>query len=243
MTEHPILFSGPMIRAILAGQKTVTRRVLKQAVGPSLSVEYEDGAAVLSWLVGPGPGHPVNENVVRVRCPYGVAGDRLWVRETWNVVRVEAAAGGGRDITPCPEIPKERPPHSHIFHAADGVEGPFRPSIHMPRWASRLSLDVAGVRVERLQDIDDKSIASEGVTVESVRALWSGVARHRQAETLKSFEEVLGPGGFALDEMPEIIDDCGPKHLWRIGWTLINGPESWAANPYVWVVSFRRVTT
>ena len=86
MKERPILFSGAMVRAILDGRKTQTRRVLKQAVGPSLSVgiEEEPGVAELSWLSGPGPGYDVEETIKRVACPYGQPGDRLWVRETWK---------------------------------------------------------------------------------------------------------------------------------------------------------------
>ena len=80
MTERPILFSAPMVRAILDGSKTQTRRVLKQATGPSLSVGIDDETAVaeLSWLYGDGPGHDVHEATKRVHCPYGQPGDRLW---------------------------------------------------------------------------------------------------------------------------------------------------------------------
>ena len=85
--ERPILFSGPMVRAILEGRKTVTRRVITQATGPSLSVEMlESGQALLSWLVGHGPGYEVGEKLKFVDCPYGKPGDRLWVRETWRGV-------------------------------------------------------------------------------------------------------------------------------------------------------------
>lgn len=150
MSERPILFSAPMVRAILAGTKTQTRRVLKQAVGPSLSVGIDDdapGVAELSWLYGDGPGHEVHESVKRVPCPYGTPGDRLWVREAW---------------APHPDFPGTA---RAVFRAdpecAHDVDR-WRPSIHMPRAVSRITLEITGVRVERLQDISRGDAMAEG---------------------------------------------------------------------------------
>lgn len=211
MKERPILFSAPMIRALLAGTKTQTRRVLKQAIGPSLSVGIEDepGVAELSWLWGDGPGHDVHETVKKVRCPYGVPGDRLWVREGFS-------GPHHQDGFP----PSLWHPMDDIWYWADGnpAIGDWtrpRPSIHMPRWASRLTLEVTEVRVERLQDISEADSRAEGIT----------------------------DGGCTSCGEPE---PCGcpaaapsARDAYCHLWGQINGPDSWAANPWVWAVSFR----
>jgi hypothetical protein len=196
MTERPILMNAAMVRAVLGGAKTQTRRVLKQATGPSLSVGIDDdqpGVAALSWLSGDGPGHDVHETVKRVPCPYGVPGDRLWVREAW------APTGDpGRALYRC-----------------DFPEGPlsikFKPSIHMPRWASRISLEVTDVRVERLQDISEGDAQAEGT--ERRDPVWPIPACPERGTHRAGFEAL---------------------------WESINGPGSWDANPWLWVVEFRR---
>ena len=211
MRERPILFSGPMVRAILSGQKTQTRRIIKQATGPSLSVNMDDetGAAELSWLYGDGPGYEVHEAIKRVVCPYGRPGDRLWVRETW-ADDVEA---------------QWEPQKRGTFYRADddsdaikadcldcGIPFAWRPSIHMPRWRSRILLEITGVRVQRLQDINEADAQAEGCALECMTPTGDD-----------SGSAIYGPGGFlAL-------------------WESINGPGSWNANPWVWVVEFRRV--
>lgn len=166
MKERPILFSGAMVRALLDGSKTQTRRIVKpQPVanhrGKFAFDSFTDDEAIESYwqnypLWGP------------VRSPFGKAGDRLWVRETWSSdfannyphERVWYAADNDR---------------RHEIHVSDGVRGiyspeshehvPFRwrPSIHMPRWASRITLEVTGVRVERLHDVTDAAALAEGV--------------------------------------------------------------------------------
>ena len=143
--EHPILFSGPMVRAILDGRKTQTRRVVKPQ--PDVSEGYggctrlmfkkRNGEALLNEaLNAPSP------LLYPLLCPYGDVGDRLWVRETWSM--------GG---------------NGPFFKATDSdgtVHVAWRPSIHMPRWASRLSLEVTGVRVERVEDITEDDALAEG---------------------------------------------------------------------------------
>ena len=150
--ERPILFSAPMVRAILAGTKTVTRRIVKPQPEPN---EHASPLAPES-----GRYHwPSNlaRTMVDVRDmgsigPFGRRGDRLWVRETWRVF-------GGR------EYEYQREPASVIYRAdpeaTDG--GEWRPSIFMPRWASRITLEVVSIRVERLQEIDDAEAIREGV--------------------------------------------------------------------------------
>lgn len=211
MKEHPILFSAPMVRAILAGQKTQTRRVLKQATGPSLSVGMADeaqGVAELSWLHGDGPGYDVEETIRQVACPYGQPRDRLWVREAWR-------ASLAFELTPPRDIPAGTP----LRYTADGSgalppenAGKYRPPMFMPRWASRITLEVTGVRVERLQDISDDDAIAEGLTCQN-----------------------------GLYATPGEVWQIDPRKAYRDLWEQLNGPGSWDANPWVWVVEFRRL--
>jgi hypothetical protein len=196
--ERPILFSAPMVRAILEDRKTQTRRILKQAVGPSLSVDVENeaGVAVLSWLQGVGPGYDVGESIERVRCPYGVPGDHLYVRETWAYH---------------PDYPEST--QRAIYRAERGVEydvDRWTPSIHMPRWASRIDLQITNVRVERLQEISEADAEQEGCA--------------------PSFEDEFG----IVHGQPQY------KFGFRKLWEEINGTGSWDLNPFCWVIDFKR---
>lgn len=158
MTERPILFSGEMIRALLAGRKTQTRRPVKQR--PVLDSYNEIG----SW---DGPGE--EDEYTLSLCPYGKPGDTLWVREAWGI------GGSGYLVDPTlnyradgaqrpldPDLNHMRPEVAKVF--AKG----WRPSIHMPRWASRITLQVTDVRVERVQDISEEDARAEGVIEEPV---------------------------------------------------------------------------
>ena len=212
MKGHPILFSAPMVRALLAGMKTQTRRVFKQAKGLSLSVCIPDetpGVAELSWLYGDGPGYDVHESIKRVPCPYGQPGDRLWVREAW-------AAPHQYDGHRPADIPALTRWHYAATENLGGLRG--RPSIHMPRAASRITLEVTGVRVERLQDISEADALAEGVAIPPT-----------PAEYRDACGELVLPSRRTARE------------AYRVLWEQINGPESWVANPWVWAVSFRRV--
>lgn len=141
MRERPILFNGDMVRAILDGRKTVTRRTMKPQ--PVLNGNFwELGGAGWSDRISsftPVPGHSLAE-----RCPFGKPGDRLWVREAW-------APGATRTMYRAGCNPSYLPPG-----------GRWKPSIHMPRWASRILLEVTAVRVERLHDITDEQCIAEG---------------------------------------------------------------------------------
>ena len=145
--ERPILFSGPMVRAILEGRKTQTRRVVRlpKDASPYAELHHIDllGNAVFT-----------DGSVVRA---FAQAGTRLWVRETWS--------GTGMDVV----------------YKSDDLSSwrqlsPWRPSIHMPRWASRITLEVTGVRVERLQDISEEDAKAEGVTLKGT-SRYDGEAR------------------------------------------------------------------
>lgn len=200
MKERPILFSAPMVRALLAGTKTQTRRVVK-----GTALEWLQPRAFTPEYVG------LPENHL---CPYGFAGDRLWVREAWMP---DPPADGtwaytawaGERIGQIAGVPERFQHPAFCNYAANWLHGPIRwtPSIHMPRWASRITLEVTGVRVERLQSISEADAAAEG------------------------WPEPPGDG------TPHQTPRC-----WYPGvWESINGAGSWQANPWVWVVEFRRV--
>lgn len=188
MTERPILFSGPMVRAILAGRKTQTRRLVKPQ--PEQGI-WKCGRSCLALGNAPPPPDGYER-----WCPYGLPGDRLWVRECWR----ELGSGQGADG----KIPTYPVP---VGYAADrGYSGPWRPSIHMPRWASRLTLEVVGVRVERLHDISEADAQAEGC---------APMLTHADPSAREQFESL---------------------------WDSINGKRAtWASNPWVWVVTFRRL--
>ena len=205
MKESPILFSAPMVRALLAGTKTQTRRIFKpDRMTWDANGRYTTYAMRGGELSTTGSG-PFKPSSWLHYCPYGQPGeDRLYVRETW-------AAPHAYDHLPPRLIPQD----ARIHYAATEDRGGllWRPSIHMPRWASRITLEITGVRVERLQDISEADAQAEGCALECMTPIGddSGSAIH-------------GPGGYiAL-------------------WESINGPGSWDLNPWVWVVEFRRLS-
>ena len=154
-TERQILFSAPMVRAILNGTKTQTRRIVKHS---------------------PDDDCPYLENKIATRCPYGQPGDRLWVREAWRTV-AEADAIPPRDLREAQRIWYDaETPHQ------PGA-GKCRPSLFMPRWASRITLKITGTRLERLNDISEADAIAEGVLTTpgqdtprtAFRALWESI--------------------------------------------------------------------
>jgi hypothetical protein len=206
MKERPILFSGQMVRAILEGRKTQTRRIVK----PQPTKDYVTLMPLSGELVGVTKhGGPI-DNRGWLHCPYGKPGDRLWVRETWGKVHYE-----GVDESPT------------IFYRADERDQErdeltrWRPSIHMPRWASRINLEVVSVRVERLQDISEEDAMSEGIESWEERGVDDAQDYYRDYVT----------GGHVYNA----------KDSFRSLWQSINGPGSWEANPWVWVVEFKRI--
>ena len=211
MKERPILFSAPMVRAILDGSKTQTRRVVKpQPIEDRLHDHVERKYGLFTWWAG----NRTFSIQHQARCPYGQPGDRLWVRETWNVTHHSQLAPGENIAKSAEDCVRDNngfmPSCAEgVVYAADGVtshpvhgKARWRPSIHMPRWASRILLEITDVRVERLQDISEADAISEGV----------------QHSTLND-----------------------PRVEYRWLWESINGPDSWAANPWVWVIEFQRI--
>lgn len=174
MRERPILFSAPMVCALLDGRKTQTRRVVRPQ--PERVTEHMQGRVRVpegwSWkdlYVSDESPSPFAANMDHY-CPYGAPGDRLWVRETWFPdPPIDGSWDGdiqwngcGRPIGGVPEAYRS-PAHCIYAATRPGVELAWRPSIHMPRWASRITLEVTDVRVERLQDLSDDDAIAEGV--------------------------------------------------------------------------------
>lgn len=217
--ERPILFSAPMVRAILDGRKTQTRRVMKHPPDDDgVWLEDRDGA--------PWPRAYIDDaaNDDWLTCPYGKRGDRLWVRETWNEFdpieiptdrygRRAPYVGcqGSRKISWVAAYAADGP----LAHQSDGSPATWRPSIHMPRWASRIMLEITGVRVERLQSITQRDVFREGLRN----------AQQNEIEDLYPKRSMLSRDCFA--------------HLWES----INGKGSWDANPWVWVLEFEKVAS
>ena len=183
MTSKPILFSSAMVRALLDGSKTQTRRIVKpqptKLAGPDFDGCWSD-------TIPP---------VVRYfMCPFGRNGDTLWVRETWCI------ADDGVD-------------YPFLYRADNWTEcpsadGKWKPSIFMPRSASRITLEITAVRVERLNDISEEDAITEGVDI---------------------------------GNPPHEADQPLPTMLYERLWENINGHGSWQANPFVWVITFRRI--
>lgn len=234
MKERPILFSTPMVQAILDGSKTQTRRVIKGApteagYGAFLQPSTTPGIGYAGFCKGPSAESP---GLGCVKCPYGVPGDRLWVREAWmlptppdeGMIAVDYRAcleaetqGCDRvfldDVTDAMLQDALRIWDADVRHARSG----WRPGIHMPRWASRLLLEITDVRVERLQSISEADAQAEGAPAEFEVDLATFV--HGKA-------------------IPSSTHYLGFKHLWRD----INGEDSWQANPWAWVVSFKPIS-
>lgn len=200
MKERPILFSAPMVRALLSGAKTQTRRTVKL---PHANPLGEWQATTFGGADARGAEHPEQAAIWHTRtgetrcCPYGLPGERLWVRETW------AYYGGDEYLYQRNTGAVLHRADDLIVEGLDAIPGGrWRPSIHMPRWACRLVLEITDVRVERLQAISEADALAEGI-------------------------------------QPEGPDECAIAFQ-RL-WESINGADSWAANPWVWALTIRRL--
>lgn len=217
MKEHPILFSGPMVKAILDGRKTQTRRVLKLD-SPALwrFRSLKGGIASFSGCRG----------MKGVPCPYEV-GQILWVRENFYIDQMPWDKN---------RLPKTRPVEltdDTIYYPADArghgnlccqlipecccaeIGKPkIRPSIHMPRWLSRITLEITGVKIERLNEISEEDAVDEGL-----------------------FSNGFVACGVCYPHSKENCRRCGFKVLWEN----INGDGAWHLNPWVFCISFRKV--
>lgn len=203
MTEKPILFSGAMVRAILDGRKTMTRRVCVPRYDDRKPCEHFEPSLWERWSMQ----RHCEHGSEGCGCPHGGAGDRLWVRETFCY---DSLAINGI-------IYREG------WHLTNPPQG-WKPSIFMPRWASRITLEITAVRVERLQDITEADAQDEGAMryESSMNVTGRGILRDSYV------------AGFAL-LWNSINGNRKDKHGNRL-------PYEWADNPYVWVIEFRRVT-
>ena len=194
MKERPILFSAPMVQAIREGRKTQTRRVCKASTISTSLEGVDGGVATFSRLYGDGPGHEVQEDVYQLRCPYGKPGDRLWVREGFKRIASGEVKNGYGEVRYGFAYKADGAtiwaPRTTIIHDLSGQPDtgpmqfqprPWKPSIHMPRIASRILLEVTDVRVERLQDISEEDVIAEGRLNEIIygtgwyRGLWESI--------------------------------------------------------------------
>ena len=229
MTERQILFSGPMVRAILEGRKTQTRRPITHFDGSTYALnpdyvrwQFQDGEDQRAsyrnkWWAYPAGSGGSSFPVHGERCRYGVEGDRLWVRETWR------PTGIWDDMTTAKITKKFHDPRGamkgHLVFRADDrpydsdCSGIWRPSIFMPRWACRLVLEVTRVRVERLQEISESDAKAEGVTVYDQDVYPAATERGRFWGAIDAYHDL---------------------------WDSLNAKRSpWASNPRVWVVEFK----
>ena len=221
--ERPILFSGPMIRAILEGRKTQTRRVVTSIAGKGRIRELHRSDTPgydLAFRDSCGRWNDMRFADVAARSPFGVPGVRLWVRETWCFAHPEyhdQAEGVRRGDRP---VRDEMPWWCH-YAATDDVDEPkWSPSIHMPRWASRITLRVTSVRVERVQVISEADARAEGVEPAGGFMATSGHWQNYAAD---------GP---SLSSARESFTTL---------WDSINGKRpgaAWRDNPWVWAVGF-----
>lgn len=194
MKKRPILFSAEMVRAILDGRKTQTRRIIKpqpKLITSSGRWYWEKALDV--------KGDPLVDASrywweYYGTSPYGKFGDQLWVRETWNTI------GGNQAI------------YKSDFTISDD-RGPWKPPIFMPRWASRIQLEITDVRVERIQDISEDDVQAEGICTSVTRQ----------------------------NSYPIGTEHRPNAQEYAIGWDKINGKGSWESNPWVWVIEFRKI--
>ncbi len=234
--ERPILFAAPMVRAILEGRKTVTRRAVRSGFNPE-DLEGTLSASECRKLYRELPQH----FGAAYFCPYGQPGDRLWVRETFTIESNrwadEPYSPPHKDGRPTRRYEDDKWDQPHYkatdvepelwYDDRDSPGCRWKPSIHMPRWASRILLEITDVRVERLQD-------GEGETAFESRYIAEGINRIHQGDgdyAFHPFKSEPGPGNWT-----------DPFDAWRELWVRINGAESWNSNPWVWVVEFKRVT-
>ncbi|HBZ7833157.1 hypothetical protein PVM13_06440 [Klebsiella variicola] len=230
MKERGMIFNGEMVRAILDGRKTQTRRVISN-VGSDNCIPLQKQTKTKDGIYT----HVIDAPIYEL-CPFGAIGERIWVRETWGVVSHELDEDGriqpwtpDRPATAIHEMPFGNGYYSgHAIYAADGDftwgdddgyedgRSCWKPSIHMPRAASRILLEITDVRVERLNSIHDVDAMREGI----------------QNLTTCSHADFGIPG---------VVNAQHPVRAFQLLWESIYGADSWKFNPWVWVIEFKRV--
>ncbi|EPV0698350.1 hypothetical protein [Klebsiella pneumoniae] len=231
MKERGMIFNADMVRAILDGRKTQTRRIMKPQPEPCprgghwwpsnvfktmlhVEDEMQNGKGGWGGLVGDA-------------CPFGDVGDRIWVRETWQAIHEELNDDGYVDETTfAPSIPKVEDNYWHSAYAADNwceereQRGfPWRPSIHMPRWASRILLEITNIGVQRIHSISQNDAAREGLM------------------------KLPATGRYCINHGDQYFGGAShdAREVFSWLWQSIYGEESWEANPWVWVIEFKRI--
>lgn len=194
-----MIFNEEMVRALLDGRKTQTRRIVSERHLNLIDVGSQIGEC---YPLECGVDHANSQSYYREHCPFGIVGDRIWVRETFGDCGVRLAYRADTD---------------------DGAKckvNRWTPSIHMPRWASRLTLEITGIRVERLNGISEANAGAEGIDMEALadsQDCYDCIADHNMTG------RPTAKGAF--------------KYLWES----IYGEENWQANPWVWVIEFKVV--
>jgi len=250
MKERPIIFNSDQVRAILDGRKTQTRRVVPEWQLPSETEGPHDQYPNHKFMslgqrdrkYGFGLFGATEEQCMEEHnkyggtyCPYGSVGDQLWVRETWQGPLFDPSEW--EDYQADPEKFK-KPEYCHYRASGDSCEFVdmltedtvcrWRPSIHMPRWASRIQLEITGVRVERLQDISEQDAIAEGLRFHHIYNEWGGVEPHPAI----------------TKHVPQWRWYENPITAFQNLWDSMNGKNKtkcWNANPWVWVIEFKRV--
>jgi hypothetical protein len=230
MKERPILFSGSMVRAILEGRKSQTRRVVKPQ---PLHGEFAVCKYHKTLVDKKGNTYPSDEDRFgicdvdgewSIECPYGSAGARLWVRETARATATEEGIDCIHYMADdhCRAIMVSEYGPWRKMRAYGGGHARAVPSIHMPRWASRITLEITGVRVERLNDISEEDAIAEGIE-----------------------SRLVSPDSMTYDVMYKNYltgnFDQVEQGSYQSLWEMINGTDSRVSNPYVWVIEFKRV--
>lgn len=205
MKTYPIIFSTPMVQAIIEGRKTMTRRIVNTTMHgwDAQKMQFTIVENHKSETIGCQAYFKDKENHFHlgIKCPYGQPGDVLWVRETWTETQVRDEEGW-----------------FYVFKAdGDDWAAPWKPSIHMPKAACRIFLEITSVRVERLLSISHKDAICEGVLFEKICQFYFNylTSKYLSKTAISSFASL---------------------------WVSINGRDSWNSNPFVWVIEFKKVS-
>ncbi|HBZ7237079.1 morphogenetic protein [Klebsiella pneumoniae] len=224
MKERGMIFNGEMVRAIIDGRKTQTRRIVKGTDGAvKFCKEWDINGEEIFVVLGEKDHTGMNPVLGAISCPFGAVGDRIWVRETFQGPLVHEEL-----FEEYSAYPEKFETPEYCEYAADGGVRPeycdlddnlrhgWRPSIHMPRWASRILLEITNVRVERLNSMHDVDAMREGI----------------QNLTTCLHSDFGIPG---------VVNAQHPVRAFQLLWESIYGTDSWHANPWVWVIEFKRV--
>ncbi|EMM3172366.1 morphogenetic protein [Serratia marcescens] len=214
MKERPVIFNGEMVRAILDGRKTQTRREVSDRHLHLIDVASQVGEC---YPLESGIDHANSQSYYREHCPFGRIGDRLWVRETFMDLTgtgIEATTGKFEGFA----YRADTPAGSYGDEVRKDYGLKWTPSLHMPRKACRILLEITAVRVERLNDISQEDAQAEGMELTG----W-----------IPSYSN---PDNAGFDET------FTPYDNFAMLWESIYGAESWIANPWVWVIEFKQVS-